>query len=179
MARRWIVAGVIVAVFAAGGAAVALLTRDEGADPSSATRGTTTTPPTASGLATTSTTPTSTGAPTAAASTTTTEAPRAALSDPCGAETAAIRAAIENGVDGARDRASIDTCRQAPVDTSWAIVTLVAKAGANFSPISVVLHGGGGSWAVVDSGTANVACGKAPQRVLVDLGIVCTSGGGG
>ena len=68
----------------------------------------------------------------------------------------------------------VDTCRQAPIDTSWAVVTLVAKPGADFSPTSVVLHGGGGSWAIVDSGTGNVACGKVPQQVAVDLGIVCT-----
>jgi hypothetical protein len=174
MARRWIVAAVIVAVFVAVGAGAALVTRDDGTGASDASGITTTTPAAAS-----TTAPISTSLPNASAATTTTELPKAAPPDPCGAETGAIRAAIENGVAGTRDRATVDTCRQAPADTSWSVVTLVAKPGTDFSRTTVVLHGGGGSWAVVDSGTANVACGKVPQQVAVDLGIVCAGGGGG
>ncbi len=175
MARRWIVAAVIVAVFVAVGAGVAWVTHDDDTSSSDASRSTTTT-----SAAVSTTAPASTSSTTnVPGSTTTTEAPKSPLADPCGAETAAIRAAIENGVTGARDQATLSTCRQAPTDASWAVVTLVAKPGANFSPTIVVLHGGGGSWAIVDSGTANVACGKVPQQVAVDLGTVCTGGGGG
>jgi len=58
-------------------------------------------------------------------------------------------------------------------------VKLVAKPGADFSPVTVVLRGGGGSWTIVATGTSNVGCGNAPQQVLVDLGIFCASTGGG
>jgi hypothetical protein len=101
------------------------------------------------------------------------------LPDPCGAEGAAIKAAVDNGVDGAAANAQVDQCRLAAVDPSWAAVLLSAKPGAAFDTITVLVHGGGGSWAIVGSGTTNVGCGSAPQQVLVDLGIVCSSTGGG
>jgi hypothetical protein len=174
MMGRRILVGVLIVAGAVGiGAAVAYVTRDD--DSSDRAGGSTTTTTAATTIP--STTAASTTAPTT--SPTTTEPPRAPLPDPCGAETATIRAAIDNGVDGARDGADIDTCRIAPVDTTWAAVNLVARAGADFTPLTVLLQGGGGSWAIVDQGQADVGCGQAPQQVLVDLGVLCSSTGGG
>ena len=86
-------------------------------------------------------------------------------------------------------RADVDFARAAivrhlgsaelPVDTTWALARLEAKPGAEFAATSVLLHGGGGAWAIVDSGTDGVGCGKAPQQVLVDLGLFCAGSGGG
>lgn len=171
MGRR-VVVGVLIVLLAVGaGAAVAYLTRDdEGSDTASGSTMTTTNPP--------STAPSTTTAP-ASTTTTTDEAPRAPLPDPCGAETATIRLAIDNGVEGARDGADIETCRIAAVDSSWAAVRLTARGGSGFAPVTVLLQGGGGSWSIVDRGDGNVGCGRAPQQVLVDLGVVCASTGGG
>jgi len=172
MSRRLVVAAVVVLVFVAGGAALALLTRDD--SPSTSASGSTTSsrPPTTTSGATTTIGPTTTSGATA---TTTTPA----LPDPCGADGGAIRAAIDAGIAGARDGAQVDQCRLAAVDSSWAAVRLVAKAGSTFSPVTVVLHSGGGSWTVVANGMQDVGCGTAPQQVLVDLGILCSSSGGG
>lgn len=176
MGRRLLVATVVVLVFIGAGAGVALLTRDDASDSSDSTAGTTSTsasttsPPTTTAPATTTSAPT----PTTAA-----VPPPAELPDPCGAEGAAIKAAIDNGIDGAAASAQVDQCRLAAVDPSWAVVLLAAKPGADFNAVTVLVHGGGGSWAIVGSGTNNVGCGSAPQQVLVDLGIVCSSAGGG
>jgi hypothetical protein len=172
MARRWIVAGVIVAVFVGVGVGAALLTReDDGAG--SAAPSTTTT------LAPRSTTTTAVPEDPTPTSTSTTAPPPPTVPDPCGAETAAIRGAIEIAVEGARDGAELDTCRLAAIDPAWALARLVARAGAAFEPVNVLLQGGGGVWTVIDVGPATVGCGRAPQQVLVDLGMVCASGGGG
>ena len=80
---------------------------------------------------------------------------------------------------GAHDRAQVAECRLAAADTTWAIARLEAKPGAEYAATTVLLHGGGGSWAVVDSGADGVGCGKAPQQVLVDLGLFCAGTGGG
>ncbi|HEX5586722.1 MAG TPA: hypothetical protein VFZ17_05400 [Acidimicrobiia bacterium] len=175
MGRRLLVAAAVVLLFVGAGAGIALLTSDDSSDTSTA--GSTSTSAPASSSAPSSTTPATTAAP---ATTTPTVAPAdAALPDPCGAEGATIKAAIDNGVDGAAANAQVDECRLAAVDPSWAAVRLVAKPGGSFDTITVLVHGGGGSWEIVGSGAANVGCGAAPQQVLVDLGIVCSSSGGG
>ena len=172
MSRRLVIGVLIVLVAVGIGAGVAYMTRDDdSSDTASGTTSTSATTSTTAGVTTTAAPPTST-------TTTTTEPPTSPLPDPCGAETATIRAAIDNGVDGARDAAAIDTCRLAAVDSTWAMVQLVAKAGSEFAPLMVLLQGGGGTWSIVDQGTANVGCGAAPQPVLVDLGVLCTSTGG-
>jgi len=56
---------------------------------------------------------------------------------------------------------------------------LAAKPGAQFSAVTVILHGGAGSWAVVAQGGTNAGCGQAPQQVIVDLGQFCAGTGGG
>lgn len=165
--------GVVIVVVAVGvGAAVAYVTRDDDSSDSTA-RPTTTTAATTTTLPTTTTT-------TAPASTTptTTTLPPGALPDPCGAETATIRLAIDNGVEGAAAGADIDACRLAAVDTTWASVQLVPKPGSGFAPLIVLLQGGGGTWSIVAQGGPEAGCGRAPQQVLVDLGVVCGSTGG-
>jgi len=167
MSRRVVIGIVVIALFVAAGAAFALWADDDSTDTAVSTTTTT--------VATSSTTaPVTTTAPATTAPTTT--APPAAV-DACGAEQAAITAAIDNGVSGARDRAQVEECRLAAVDPSWAAVRLVARPGATFTAATVVVRGGGGAWAVV--GTDTSACGSTPQQVLVDLGILCLSGGGG
>jgi len=166
MGRRAVIGIVVVALVVAAGAAFALWADDDSPDTAGSTTTTT--------VATTSTTApvTSTAPATTAPSTT---APTAAV-DACGTEQAAITAAIDNGVTGARDRAQVEECRLAAVDRSWAAVRLVPKPGATFTAATVVVRGGGGAWSVV--GTDTSACGSTPQQVLVDLGILCLSGGG-
>jgi hypothetical protein len=171
MGRRVLIGALIVVVAVGIGAAVAYVTRDDDSSDS------TTRPTTTTGASTTTTLTTTTTPPTTAPTTTTLAS--GALPDPCGAETATIRLAIDSGVEGATDGADIDTCRLAAVDTSWALVQLVPKAGSGFAPVSVLLQGGGGSWSIVDQGGANLGCGRAPQQVLADLGLFCTSTGGG
>ena len=39
--------------------------------------------------------------------------------------------------------------------------------------MTVILHGGAGSWAIVATGGTNAGCGQAPQQVIVDLGQFC------
>jgi hypothetical protein len=80
-------------------------------------------------------------------------------------------------VPNARAAAQVTACRLAAADPTWALVRLDAQPGATFTPTTVVLHGGAGSWSIVDSGTGNVGCGKAPQQVLADLGLLCTGSG--
>jgi hypothetical protein len=172
MGRRLLVGTLIVLAALGVGAAVAYVTRDDDSSDEAASTTTSTTVAPVSSSAATTTAPTTT-------TTTPVEAPRSPLPDPCGAETATIRATIENGIEGARDAAEIDTCRIPAADSTWAQVHLVARAGADFTPLTVLLQGGGGSWSIVDQGTGNVGCGTAPQPVLVDLGVVCTGTGGG
>jgi hypothetical protein len=175
MGRRLLVAAAIVLLFVGIGAGIALLTRDDSSD--STASGPSTSASTTSSPTTTAPT-TTTGEP--ATTTTTTAAPAPVdLPDPCGTEGATIKAAIDAGVDGAAASAQIDQCRLAAIDPSWAAVRLTAKPGADFESVTVLMQGGGGSWAIIATGSTNVGCGTAPQQVLVDLGIVCSSAGGG
>jgi len=172
MSRRLLLAAAIVLLFVGAGAGLALVTRDDSSDTASE--------PTSTSAPASSAPSTSAPTTTAPVTTTTTAAPTPAdVPDPCGAEGATIKAAIDNGVDGAAANAQIDECRLAAVDPSWAAVRLTAKPGSDFDTITVLVQGGGGSWAIVASGATNVGCGTAPQQVLVDLGIVCSSTGGG
>ncbi len=171
MGRRLLIGALVVLVALGVGAAVAYVTRDD--DSSDETERTTT----STTVATTTTSTTTTTAP--PTTTTTLEPPRAPLPDPCGVETATIRAAIENGIDAARDGADIDTCRIPAADPTWAQVHLVARPGASVAPLVVRRQGGGGTWTIAAQGTGDVGCGIAPQAVLVDLGVVCASTGGG
>ena len=176
MARRFLVAGAIIAASIVLGTAVALLTRDD--DSPDTTVGVTTTTTRAATTSTiASTAPPTSTEPTLITTTTTTQ-PENVLPDPCGAESAAIRAAIDNGIEGARDLAQIDECRLAAADMSWALVQVGPRPGTDFAALTVMVQGGGGAWAVVDQGTVDVGCGTAPQQVLVDLGVFCTGTGG-
>jgi hypothetical protein len=172
MGRRFIIGVIVVVVFVSAGAAFALLTRD--GDTADTAGGTTTTT-----AATSSTAPSNSSTTTRATTTTVSPTTTTVVPGLCGAVGAVIQASVNNGVDGARDRAQIDECRLAAADTSWAVVRLVAKPRANFANTTVLLHSAGGAWAVVATGGDDAGCSKAPQQVLVDLGIVCSSGGGG
>ncbi|MEX1008243.1 MAG: hypothetical protein WD271_10425 [Acidimicrobiia bacterium] len=185
MARNWIVGGVVVLVLAAAGAAVALRAKEGGGNDAQSAPATNSTAPTAPASSTTA--PPTTAPPTTAPAETTvaptTSAPPAPGSPagsppgPCGVEVGAIRAAVDNGVTGARDGAEVAECRLAAVDPSWALVFLDPKSGAEFAESTVVLHGGGGAWTIVDMGTSQIGCGKVPQQVLVDLGLFCVGSG--
>jgi hypothetical protein len=97
----------------------------------------------------------------------------------CGSAGAAIKAAVEAGVQGAATDATFAECRLAASDASWALVKLAPSAGSSFAATTVVLHGGGGSWTVVATGGTAAGCGKAPQQVIADLGQFCVGTGGG
>ena len=70
------------------------------------------------------------------------------------------------------------TCRLAASDPTWAAVQLAAKPGAQFDAVTVIVHGGAGSWTIVASGGTDAGCGAAPQQVIVDLGQFCAGTGG-
>jgi hypothetical protein len=178
MARRWIVTAIVTAALVVAAVVAARVIRGDNTDTAATDRSTTTTAATS----TTGGATTTTGAPTttAPASTTTTVAPaNGEPPGPCGAETAAIRAAIDAGVAGAQAGADVATCRLAATDTAWAAVQLAAKPGAQFDALTVVLHRDAGAWAIVATGGASAGCGKAPQQVIVDLGQFCAGTGGG
>lgn len=176
MAQRWILTVVVAAVLVAGAVFAAHAIRDdEGTTPERAatasTRSTSTT-----GAATA----TSAASTTAPATTTTTVAPAGGEPPgPCGADTGPIRAAIDAGVANAQANADLASCRLAASDASWAAAQLVAKPGAPFDPLTVILHGGAGSWAIVATGGTSAGCGVVPQQVIVDLGQFCVGSGGG
>ncbi len=159
MARRWILTAVLAAVLVVLAVFAAHAIRDDDTDSDSATRAATTTP---------STTPS-----TSPASTSTTGPP-----GPCGPNAGPIRTAIDAGVSGAAN-ADVAACRLAASDPSWAAVNLAAKPGAQFAAVTVIVHGGAGSWSVVAQGGTNAGCGQAPQQVIVDLGQFCAGTGGG
>jgi cytoskeletal protein RodZ len=178
MARRWLLIVVMAGVLVVGAVFAAHAIRDDDTatperDATTTTRAPSTTP------ATTTTAPVAASTTTAAPTTTT-----AAPSDneppgPCGAETGAIRAAIDAGVANAQANADLASCRVAASDSSWAAVQLAAKPGASFDVLTVIVHGGAGSWAIVATGGTNAGCGAAPQQVIVDLGQFCAGTGGG
>jgi hypothetical protein len=177
MARKWILAGIVVFVVAGGlFVAVVLPSIDDGGTTSrSAPSSTRPSEATTGAEPSTTVTPPSSTNP---LPTTTTSSPPAVLPGPCGIDAGPITAAVDAGVAGARTNATLTDCRHAAVDTSWVLVHLEAKPGTQFAPTSVLLHGGGGSWTIVDSGSNQVGCGKAPQQVLVDLGLLCVGSGG-
>jgi hypothetical protein len=184
-ARRWILTVVLAVVLVVATVLAAHAIRDD--DPSdTAARATTTSGAPTSAPTTTapvstapSTEPSTSVAPTtattsAAAATGTTGPP-----GPCGTDTGPIRAAVDAAVSGAAQNANVVSCRLAASDPSWAAVNLGAKPGAQFGAVTVIVHGGGGSWAVVAQGGTDAGCGQAPQQVIVDLGQFCVGSGGG
>lgn len=176
MARRWILTAVLAAVLVVAAVIAARAIRGDDTDADSATRATTT-----SAAATTSTTTSTTAAPTTtvAPATTPTTTPTSTTGPPgpCGPDAGPIRVAIDAAVDGAAN-ADVAGCRLAASDPSWAAVNLDAKPGAQFAAVTVIVHGGAGSWSVVAQGGTNAGCGQAPQQVIVDLGQFCAGTGG-
>jgi hypothetical protein len=174
---RWLL---LVLVLAAVGVGVAVLvapggdsTSDQAAKDSSTNTTTTTAAPATSGPATTTAVPSTTTPATTTPATTTVAVPGA-----CGSVGGAIRAAAQAGVPGAAAGADVSECRLAASDASWALVQLTPTAGSSFAATTVILQGGGGSWAVVATGGTNAGCGKAPQQVIADLGQFCVGTGG-
>jgi len=179
MARRWILTAVLAAVLVVAAVVAARASRDDDTDPEAATRATTTTSTTASTSTTTTTSvapATTTVAPTTTTATTTPTS-TTGPPGPCGADAGPIRVAIDAGVSGATD-ADVAACRLAASDPSWAAVNLAAKPGAQFAAVTVIVHGGAGSWSVVAQGGTDAGCGQAPQQVIVDLGQFCAGTGG-
>ena len=176
MARRWILTGVIAAVLVVVGVFAAHAIRDDGTDPTTAQRATTT----SSGASTTAPSATSTTAPVTTSAPTTTSVPTSTTGPPgpCGTDTASIRVAIDAAVTGAAQSANVASCRLAASDPTWAAVNLTAKPGAQFAAVTVIVHSGPGAWSVVAQGGASAGCGTAPQQVIVDLGQFCAGTGG-
>jgi hypothetical protein len=177
MARRWILTAVLAAVLVVVTVAAARAIRDDDTDADTATRAPTTT---SGATTTTSSTTTSLPTTTTVAPTTTTTTPTGTTGPPgpCGTDAGPIRVAIDAGVNGAAN-ADVIGCRLAASDPSWAAVNLGAKPGAQFAAVTVILHGGAGSWSVVAQGGSDAGCGDAPQQVIVDLGQFCAGTGGG
>ena len=176
MARRWILTAIVAAVLVVVGVLAARAIRDDDSDTDAASRATTTTSSvttTAPSSTTTTSAPATTAAPTTSVPTSTTGPP-----GPCGTDTGPIRVAIDAAVNGAAQTADVASCRLAASDPSWAAVNLAAKPGAEFAALTVIVHGGAGSWSVVAQGGANAGCGQAPQQVIVDLGQFCAGTGG-
>ena len=182
MARRWIVTAIVAAALV-GAAIVAAraIRNDDTADAGRDRVTTSTAAPSTTGAASPipNTSATSTPATTTSASTTTVAPASGEPPGPCGTDTGTIRAAIDAAVAGAQAGADVASCRRAPSDTSWAAVELAAKPGAQFDAVTVIVHGGAGSWAIVATGGTNAGCGQAPQQVIVDLGQFCAGTGGG
>ncbi len=177
MARRWILTVVAAAVLVVAAVFVGRAIRDDDTSPARAHAASTSAPSTTGAAITTTTTPPTSSAP---ATTTTTTAP--ANGDPpgpCGADTGPIRTAIDAGIANAQASADVASCRLAASDASWGAVQLAAKPGAQFGALTVIVHGGAGSWTIVASGGTNAGCGTVPQQVIVDLGQFCAGSGGG
>src|SRR5262245_2191064 len=170
MARRWILSAVVAAVLVVAAVVAARAIKDDDTN----TTARTTTTSTASTTSSTTTTAPATTAPTTTAAPTSTTGPPG----PCGSDAGPIRVAVDAAVTGASTNADVASCRLAASDPSWASVQLSAKPGAQFTAVTVILHGGAGSWAVVAQGGTNAGCGQAPQQVIVDLGQFCAGTGG-
>jgi hypothetical protein len=185
MARRWLLTVIVAAALVVGAVVAAHAIRDD--DTAARAAATATIGPTTSTTAApTSTTgvPSATGtAPTDAGTSTTTSTPATPAGDtppgPCGTDTGAVRAAIDATITDAPADADLSSCRLAPSDPTWAAAQLVAKPGATFTPLTVILHTGAGAWTVVARGGTDAGCGSAPQQVIVDLGQFCAGTGGG
>jgi hypothetical protein len=183
MARRWILTAAVTVVLVVVAVIAARAIRDDD-DDTSAARPTTTSSASSTTSTTSTTTATATSAPaTTAPGPTTTATAAPATTDgppgPCGTDTGPIRAAIDAAVTGAAANAQVDSCRLAASDPSWAAVALTARPGAQFDALTVIVHGGAGSWSVVAQGGPGAGCGQAPQQVIVDLGQFCAGTGGG
>ena len=170
MARRWIISAIVAAVLVVAAVVAARAIRNDDTD---TTARATTTSSASTTSSTTTTTPATTAPATTAAPTSTTGPP-----GPCGTDAGPIRVSVEAAVTGASANADVASCRLAASDPSWAAVQLTAKPGAQFDALTVILHGGAGSWAVVAQGGSNAGCGQAPQQVIVDLGQFCAGTGG-
>jgi hypothetical protein len=155
------------------GVVVAHEIRDDDTD--TATRATTTSAATTTSTTTTTAPASTTVAPTTTAAPTSTTGPPG----PCGADAGPIRVAIDAAVTGAGQSADVASCRLAASDPTWAAVNLDAKPDAQFNALTVIVHGGAGSWTVVAQGGTDAGCGQAPQQVIVDLGQFCAGTGGG
>jgi hypothetical protein len=175
MARRWIATAIVAAALVVAAVVAARAIRDDDTDVAARDRTTTSTAAPSTSAGPTTTTP----APTTVPATTTVAPTTAPPPGPCGTDTGAIRTAIDAGVAGAQAGADIASCRLAASDVTWTAVDLTAKAGAQFDPLTVVLHRDGGSWAIVATGGTSAGCGQAPQQVIVDLGQFCLGAGGG
>jgi hypothetical protein len=186
MARRWVLSVIVAAALVVAAVVAAHAIRDD--DTAARAAATATIAPTTSTTAApTGTTgaPSTTGAgPTDAGTTTTTSTTTATAAGdtppgPCGADTGAVRAAVDAAIIDARADADLASCRLAPSDPTWASARLAAKPGATFTPLTVILHGSAGTWTVVARGGTDAGCGSAPQQVIVDLGQFCAGTGGG
>ena len=104
-------------------------------------------------------------------------APTTAPPGPCGTDTGPIRAAVDAAVADAQANADLASCRLAASDPTWAAVQLAAKPGAQFDALTVIVHGGAGSWTVV-ARAAPTPGAVGPQQVIVDLGQFCAGTGG-
>jgi hypothetical protein len=171
--KRWVVTILAAAALLAVAIVVARAIRDDPAPASDAaaprdSETTTISSPAPSTPSPTTPQPT----PTSAAATTAAGAPPGA----CGVDAGAIRAAIDAGVPNAA-AADVASCRLAASDPTWASVRLAAKPGARFDPLTVIAHGGSGSWSIVATGGTSAGCGTAPQAVIVDLGQFCAGTG--
>jgi len=71
-----------------------------------------------------------------------------------------------------RSAYAVTGVRTAASDAAWAGAT-VQPTGDDLDPATVVLHRVGGTWTVVDLGTAQVGCDTAPAAVVTDLGLGC------
>jgi hypothetical protein len=181
MARRWVLTGIVAVVLVVATVFAARAIRDDDTkDTAASSRRTTTSSGSTTTTSVTSTTST-TAAPTTTtpASTTTIAPPNGTPPGPCGADAGPIRAAIDAGVANAQANADVASCRLAASDPTWAAVQLSARPGAQFDPVTVIVHGGAGAWSIVATGGPGAGCGAAPQQVIADLGQFCVGTGGG
>jgi hypothetical protein len=156
MARRWLLSIVVTAVLVAIAVFAAHRIRDDQSATAARPRTTSSEP------STTTTSATTTGPP-----------------GPCGTDAGPIQAAVFAAVTGASTNAQVASCRLAASDSSWGAVQLTAKSGAQFNALTVIVHGGAGSWSVIAQDGTSAGCGQAPQQVIVDLGQFCAGTGGG
>lgn len=175
--RRWIVIALVVVAAAAIGGGLALALNGDGRSDDARSSSTTASTRAVASTATSapSTATTATAAPTATAATTAPARSRDSVPELCGAEQAAISAAIAASV-GSASPTVIAQCRFAASDRRWIVVLLDDQATGG---ATVLLVQENGAWRVVARGTDNVGCGLAPQGVLVDLGLLCIGSGGG
>jgi hypothetical protein len=120
----------------------------------------------------TSTTSTSSGSVTTATAPPPTSVPSGTGS--CGAQAAAIAAAVNGGDLGPVPVANytITDCRLAPSQPIWGAVTLVPKPGETVDRLTVVLQRLGSIWTVHSYNTGATGC-DAPAPVPAELRVGC------